>query len=54
MDNSKKNLGMKRLLREGRKLFRRPENLLHYDEEDFRAAERIFLKECILKDRCRM
>ncbi len=36
--------GIKSLIKKYRKLFRIPENLNHYSDEDFRKAERKFLK----------
>ena len=46
--------GIRKLLSEGRKKFRVAENLQYYSEEDFKAAEKLFLKECILNGRCIM
>ena len=51
MDNAK---GIRRLLKKGRKRFRIKENLLHYAKEDLKFAEKRFLIECVLKDRCRL
>ncbi len=36
--------GLKSLINKYRKLFRTPENLNHYSEEDYKEAERKFLK----------
>lgn len=46
--------GMQRLLREGRKRFRVPENLNHYTAEDLALAERKFLKACIVLGKCKL
>lgn len=46
--------GIKRLIAQGRRRFRVPENLNHYSEEDFLNAERKFLKECIVLGKCRL
>jgi len=40
----KQPIGIKLLIRKYKKIYRIPENLEHYSEEDFRAAERKFLK----------
>ena len=39
-----KTSGLKSLINKYRKLFRTPENLNHYSEEDYKEAERKFLK----------
>ena len=39
-----RNVGLQRLIEKKRQLFRIPENLNFYSEEDFLAAERKFLK----------
>lgn len=49
----KRKSGLKMLLKMGRKKFRIAENRDYYSAADFKAAERIFLKECIINDRCR-
>ena len=36
--------GIKRLLRKYRNVFKIPENLNHYSDEDYKIAERKFLK----------
>ena len=36
--------GIKRLLRKYRNIFQIPENLNHYSDEDYKIAERKFLK----------
>jgi hypothetical protein len=38
------NMGIKRLLKKYRDMFRIPENLNHYSETDYRIAEKKFLK----------
>jgi len=40
----KKSSGLKSLINKYRKLFRTPENLNHYSEEEYKVAERKFLK----------
>ena len=39
-----KTSGLKSLINKYRKLFRTPENLNHYSEEEYKVAERKFLK----------
>jgi hypothetical protein len=41
---SKQPTGIELMIEKYREIFRIPENLRHYSEEDFRAAERKFLK----------
>ena len=41
---AKRNPGIKKLTQKYRTIFRVPENLNHYAEKDFHAAERKFLK----------
>jgi hypothetical protein len=44
---TKKNQGLQRLIRKIRNEFRRPENTQFYSEEDYRRAERKFIKFCL-------
>lgn len=39
-----RNTGIKALLKKYKEMFRTPENLNHYSEKDYQAAERKFLK----------
>jgi hypothetical protein len=41
--------GIERLVRKAKSDFRIPENLNYYSEEDFRLAERKYLRLCIIK-----
>jgi hypothetical protein len=41
---SKKPIGIELLIKKYKEIYRIPENLGHYSEEDFRTAERKFLK----------
>ena len=50
----KDNQGLKRILRQGRKQFRIEENTAYYSQQDFKNAEKRFLIECVLKDRCHL
>ena len=42
--HSPKNLGIQLLLKKYKKIFRIPENLNYYTEEDYRIAEKKFIK----------
>jgi hypothetical protein len=53
MNQRRHKQGIQKLLARGRRIFRSEENRCCYSETDFKAAERKFLKECIIKDRCR-
>ena len=46
--------GMRKLLEKARRDFRIPENVNHYSEEDFRKAEKRYLKICVVEGRCPM
>lgn len=46
--DGKERTGIKNLLRHYKALFRTPENLNHYTESDFRAAEKKFLRYILL------
>ena len=46
--NGKQNQGMKKLLCYYKAIFRTPENVNHYSESDFKAAEKKFLKYILL------
>jgi hypothetical protein len=47
MKKSKKKSGIHLLLKKYRTMFRIPENQNHYSEEDYRNAERMFLKHAL-------
>lgn len=40
----KTNAGIEKIVQKSRRMFRTPENLLHYDDKDFEEAERKFVK----------
>ena len=44
--------GIQQLIHMGKAQFRIPENLDRYSLEDFLAAERMYLKECIILGKC--
>ena len=56
MKESVKNqeLGIKALLRIGKEYFRIEENIRYYSPEDFKKAERLFIKKCILNGDCQL
>lgn len=45
--NVSPDIGLRRLIRRCRNEFRNPENLNHYAEEDFREAERKYIRFCL-------
>ncbi|MFP4029958.1 MAG: hypothetical protein ACLFRG_11250 [Desulfococcaceae bacterium] len=45
--NVSPDIGLRRLIRRYRNEFRNPENLNHYAEEDFREAERKYIRFCL-------
>ena len=47
MDDEKKITGITLLVNRFKKKFRIPENLNHYSEEDYQAAERKFVRFCL-------
>ena len=50
---SSKEHGIKLLKEMYRKKFRIPENIEHYTKEDFKKAEKKYVKLCILTGNCR-
>jgi hypothetical protein len=44
--------GLEKMIKYGREAFRIPENLLYYSEEDFKDAEKKYLKLCVIGGRC--
>jgi hypothetical protein len=49
---SRTNEGIRRLVEQGRKSFRIPENLEFYADKDLKRAEKKFIKLCIIEQRC--
>lgn len=45
--------GIGALIQEGKRRFRTEENLNFYSSKDFKTAEKLFIKKCILQGRCR-
>ena len=48
----KKDAPLRRKIRQGQRIFRIPENTNHYSAESYKAAEKKFVKLCILEGRC--
>ena len=46
------NEGIRRLVEQGRKSFRIPENLEFYSAKDLKRAEKKFIKLCVIEKRC--
>lgn len=46
------NEGLRKIIKNGKERFRIPENLEYYLEEDYKAAEKKFLKFCIIGGKC--
>lgn len=47
-----KNHGLQKKIRHGRQLFRIAENTQYYSAEDYKQAEKQFVKQCIIEERC--
>jgi hypothetical protein len=47
-----KEAGLRKMIRKGREIFQIPENINHYSPENYKVAEKIFIKRCILEGRC--
>jgi hypothetical protein len=48
----KKDDALRRRIRQGRRMFQIPENTDYYSEESYKAAEKKFIKLCVLEGRC--
>lgn len=48
----KKDDPLRRKIRQGQRKFRIPENTNHYSAENYKAAEKKFVKFCVLEGRC--
>ena len=47
-----RNVGIKRLIKHAKKKFRITENLSYYSENDYKEAEKKYIKTCVLGGRC--
>lgn len=53
MDRAKPgNVGIKKLIKNGKRKFRIAENVSYYSENDYKKAEKKFIKSCVLGGRC--
>jgi len=50
--DTKKDDGLRRMIRQGRRLFHIAENIDHYSDDSYREAEKKFVKFCVLEGRC--
>jgi hypothetical protein len=50
----KQERGIKALVWKGKERFRIKENIRYYSPEDFKKAEKKFIKECILNGNCQL
>ncbi len=46
------NDGLQKIIKHGKEAFRITENLEYYSEEDYKAAEKKYLKLCIIGGKC--
>lgn len=49
---SEKTAGIRRLVEKGRESFRIAENVNFYSEQDYKAAEKKYIKFCVIQQRC--
>ena len=52
MKQSEKNIGIRLLVEKGREAFRIAENINYYSEQDYKTAEKKFIKLCVIQHRC--
>jgi hypothetical protein len=50
--NEDKNAGLRKIIRQGKQMFSIPENTDHYSAENYRLAEKKFIKWCVLEGKC--
>lgn len=48
----KKDVGLRRMIEKGKERFRLPENTQYYSAEQYKIAEKKFIKYCIIEGRC--
>ncbi|MDA8141626.1 MAG: hypothetical protein M0036_23530 [Desulfobacteraceae bacterium] len=48
----RKDEGLQKKIQLGKRMFRIAENTQHYSEEDYKQAEKQFIKYCVLEERC--
>ena len=49
---SDRTVGIRRLVEKGRETFRISENVNFYSEQDYKTAEKKFIKFCVIQQRC--
>lgn len=52
VDSGRYNDGLQKIIKNAREAFRIRENLDYYSEEDFREAEKKYLKLCVIGGKC--
>jgi hypothetical protein len=52
MKQSEKNTGIRLLVEKGREAFRIAENINYYSDQDYKTAEKKFIKLCVIQHRC--
>lgn len=52
MKRSEKTAGIRLLVEKGKEAFRISENIDFYSEQDYKTAEKKFIKFCIIQQRC--
>lgn len=52
VDSGQYDDGLRKMIKNGKEAFRIRENLEYYSEEDFKVAEKKYLKLCVLGGRC--
>jgi hypothetical protein len=50
--NDRNDEGLRKIIKHGKEKFRIPENLEYYLEEDYKAAEKKYLKLCVIGGKC--
>lgn len=52
VESERYNDGLKKIIKQGKEAFRIKENLNYYSREDFKAAEKKYLKLCVIGGKC--
>ena len=50
--SEEKETGLRRMIRKGRQRFQIPENTNHYSPENYKQAEKKYIKWCVLEGKC--
>lgn len=51
-ENAKTNAGLRQMIKQGKEMFRIPENTDFYSEEHYKLAEKKFIKFCVIGGKC--